>query len=106
MGRRSPPPPPPRPHHNTNLHLKKGKAPGLQTDSLDIFIRLARRCQNPNTKKGLKPFADTLATFFTLVANGRVPDTFKTGLRTTYLVALQKDPNDLNKLYPAAFLRQ
>ncbi len=82
------------------LHLKKGKAPGLQVDSLDIFIHLAKRCRNLNAKKKLKPFASALASFFTLVANGDCPEDIQAIFRTTYLVALEKDPNDHTKLRP------
>ncbi len=82
------------------LHLKKGKAPGLQVDSLDIFIHLAKRCRTPQAKKKLKPFASTLAAFFTLVANGDYPEDIRSILTTTYLVALEKDPNNHKKLRP------
>ncbi|KAL7526297.1 hypothetical protein ACHAXR_004116, partial [Thalassiosira sp. AJA248-18] len=86
---------------NDILHLKKGKAPGLQVDSLDLFIHLAQRCRNGSAKKKkLTPFASTLANFFTIVANADYPDKIQSIFRTTYLVALQKDPNDLTKLRP------
>ena len=81
--------------------LNKGKAGGLQADSLDLFIKLAR---NPNRgKKKKTQFANkrkTMAHFFTSIANGEVPDKIGRILRTTYLVALQKDPDDLSKLRP------
>ena len=55
--------------------LNKGKAGGLQADSLDLFIKLAR---NPNRgKKKKTQFANkrkTLAHFFTSIANGEVPE--------------------------------
>ena len=82
------------------LHLKRGKGPGLQVDSLDIFIHLAQRCRGQQSKKKLHPFASTLAKFFTHVANGDYPKEVKAVFRTTYLVALQKDPSDLKKLRP------
>ena len=41
-----------------------------------------------------------LAVIFTALANGNVPPIIIHVLRTTYLVALQKDPNDSTKLRP------
>ena len=82
------------------LHLKKGKAPGIQVDSIDLFIHLANRCKQPNAKHGLKPFASTLASFFTIISNGEIPPKLVDIFRTTYLVALEKDPNDNTKLRP------
>ena len=82
------------------LHLKKGKAPGIQVDSIDLFIYLAQRCKQPNAKHGLKPFASTLASFFTTAANGEIPEKLVNIFRTTYLVALEKDPIDKTKLRP------
>ena len=55
--------------------LNKGKAGGLQIDSLDLFIKLVR---NPNKGEQKKSqFANrrkNLAQFFTSIANGEVPD--------------------------------
>ncbi|KAL7529651.1 hypothetical protein ACHAXR_003079, partial [Thalassiosira sp. AJA248-18] len=86
---------------NDILHLKKGKAPGLQVDSLDIFIHLAQRCRNGSAKKKqLTPFTSTLAKFFTIVANADYPEKIQKQFQTTYLVAFQKDPNNLTKLRP------
>ena len=42
----------------------------------------------------------TIAAFFTIVINGEVGPRIKELLRTTYTVALQKDPEDLKKLRP------
>lgn len=86
---------------NNILHLKKGKATGLQVDSIDLFIILAQRSRHNNSKKkSLKPFSFTLAEFFTLVANGKIPKSLISIYRTTYLVALEKDPDDNTKLRP------
>ena len=86
---------------NNILHLKKGKATGLQVDSIDLFIILAQRCRHNNSKKKtLKSFSSTLAEFFTLVANGKIPKSLISIYRTTYLVALEKDPDDNTKLRP------
>ena len=84
--------------------LKKGRAPGVQVDSLDIFIKLAnRRAMSHRKKKKRKKTADTdatLAAFFTIIINGEVGPRIKKLIRTTYTVALQKDPEDLKKLRP------
>lgn len=82
------------------IHLKRGKGAGLQVDSLDLFIHVAKKCRTSSNKQKVTPFATTLANFFTLVANGDYPDSIKCIFRTTYLVALQKDPDDLRKLRP------
>ena len=80
----------------TKLH--RGKAPGLQCDSLDLYIKLAKRIRLSDPK-GLRQ-ARSLASFFQKIINGEVPTKFKHFLRTTYLVALEKDPDDKTKLRP------
>ena len=85
--------------------LNKGKAGGQQVDSLDLFIKLAR-----SRNKGKKKAAQfnnrhkTLAAFFSSIANTDVSNKVARILRTTYLVALQKDPEDLSKLRPLGVL--
>ncbi|EED86272.1 predicted protein, partial [Thalassiosira pseudonana CCMP1335] len=81
------------------LHLKNGKAPGIQVDSLDVFIKLAQRCKR-STAKGTPPLARNLASLFSAVANGEIPESAQHCLRTTYLVALAKDKTDDTKLRP------
>ena len=81
------------------MHLKKGKAPGIQVDSLDVFIKLAQRCKR-STAKGTPPLARNLASLFSAVANGEIPESAQHCLRTTYLVALAKDKTDDTKLRP------
>lgn len=84
--------------------LNKGKACDLQLGSLDLFIHLAK-AQLKLGKKGAKRSSagkcrKQLAELFTHVVNGEVPPKVQNILRTTYLVALQKDPEDLSKLRP------
>jgi len=82
--------------------LNKGKAPGLQVDSLDLFIKIARMQKKGKNRSNAK-YANRhkiLARFFTIIANGEVPAKIGDILRTTYLVALQKDPKDFTKLRP------
>ena len=56
--------------------LKRGRAPGVQVDSLDIFIKLQRRRAMENRKKKKRrkntAVASTLASFFTIIINGDV----------------------------------
>ena len=56
--------------------LKKGRAPGVQVDSLDLFIKLSRRRAMENRKKKKRRKVNsadaTIATFFTIVINGEV----------------------------------
>ena len=56
--------------------LKRGQAPGVQADSLDIFIKLQRRRAMENRKKKKQQMntevASTLAVFFTIIINGEV----------------------------------
>jgi hypothetical protein len=83
--------------------VQRGKAPGLQCDSLDIYVKIANRQTRYDRKhegRDDKHLARTLAKFFTIVANGDVSDKFTSILRTTYTVALVKDPDDLTKLRP------
>ena len=81
--------------------LRRGKAPGPELDSLDIFIKLAgcyTRAHKRKQKCSIR--LETLAEFFTILANGDVPPRIATILRTTYLVALSKDPTDQSKIRP------
>ena len=81
--------------HIESLH--RGKAPGLQADSLDIFIELAARIKEERLPASLPQH---LSAIFTHIANGDVPPILVHVIRTTYLVALQKDPEDCTKLRP------
>jgi len=81
--------------------LHRGKAAGPELDSLDIFIKLAgcyTRAKKRHTKCDIR--LEVLAKFFTIIANGDVPPKIVKILRTTYLVALSKDPTDHTKLRP------
>jgi len=82
----------------TLTHLNRGKATGIQCDSLDIYIKAARRIDFKNAKDLRK--AQAIAEFFNKVINGDIPEPFKRYLRQTYLVALEKDPDDKTKLRP------
>ena len=82
------------------LKLKKGKAPGLQCDSLDIFIALASRIKNASKSNPCPTSADTLATIFNHLANGDPPPKIQEIFKNTYLVALHKDESDPTKLRP------
>lgn len=79
-------------------HLNRGKATGINCSSLDLYNN-ARRRLNLNEKQDQEK-ADALAGFFSKVINGEVPDKFKQFIRQTYLVALEKDPDDKSKLRP------
>lgn len=79
-------------------HLNRGKATGIHCDSLDLYINAAKRL-NLNDNDDLRR-ANALAGFFSKVINGEVPDEFKHFIRQTYLVALEKDPDDKAKLRP------
>eukprot|EP00956_Cyclotella_meneghiniana_P026933 scaffold59456_cov45-Cyclotella_meneghiniana.AAC.1 len=78
--------------------LSRGKAAGLYGDSLDLYIKSARRLNLEKEEDLVK--ARRLAKFFSNVANGNVPSQFQAVLRKTYLVALEKDPEDKLKLRP------
>eukprot|EP00956_Cyclotella_meneghiniana_P037754 scaffold143726_cov74-Cyclotella_meneghiniana.AAC.5 len=78
--------------------LQRGKAAGLYGDTLDLYIKCARSL-NLNDANDLEK-AKRLAKLFSLVANGQVPAGFQAILRKTYLVALEKDPDDKTKLRP------
>ncbi len=84
-------------------HLHRGKAPGIYVDSLDIYVELATRyLYNENLIKSGRSagVSKVLAKFFTHVVNGDVGPKVKFLLRTTYTVALHKDPDDDTKLRP------
>ena len=78
--------------------LNRGKAAGLYGDTLDLYIKCARNLNllDPNDLQKAK----RLAKLFSLVASGQVPTGFQAVLRKTYLVALEKDPDDKSKLRP------
>ena len=81
--------------------LSRGKAPGLEIDSLDIFIKLARKFRTAKKKKKTTKIRPTvLARFFTILASGDLNPRILDIIRTTYLVALRKDANDNKKLRP------
>jgi hypothetical protein len=81
--------------------LNRGKAPGNNVDSLDIYIKLAKSYQRAQKKKKKSPIKPTtLAQFFTIVANGQVTPKIKDLLQTTYMVALRKSETDPRKLRP------
>ena len=85
----------------TFSRLRRGKGVGFELDSLDIFIKLAcahKRARKRDHKSIVH--LTTLASFFTILANGDVTDPIKRILRTTYLVALHKDPTNDLKLRP------
>jgi hypothetical protein len=82
----------------TLTHLNKGKATGINCDSLDLYINAARHINLSNPKDFEK--ANALAGFFNKVINGDVPSQFQTFIRQTYLVALEKEPDDKTKLRP------
>ena len=81
--------------------LNKGKAGGQQVDSLYLSIELAQS-RNKGEKKAAQfnNRHNILVAFFSSIANAEVPNKVARILRTTYLVALQKDPSDLSKLRP------
>ncbi|KAL7502262.1 hypothetical protein ACHAXN_000775, partial [Cyclotella atomus] len=83
---------------STLSHLHRGKATGVHCDSLDIYIKTARRI-DLSTPTGLQK-AQHLASFFEQIVNGNVSEQFKHFIRQTYLVALEKDPDDKTKLRP------
>ncbi|KAL7506974.1 hypothetical protein ACHAXN_005043 [Cyclotella atomus] len=74
------------------------KATGVHCDSLDLYIKAARRLDLTQLDQCRQ--AKALAGFFNHVTNGEVPEQFQTFLRQTYLVALEKDPDDKTKLRP------
>jgi hypothetical protein len=82
----------------TLSHLHCGKATGIHCDSLDIYIKSARRL-SLNDADGLRK-ATALSQFFCKIINGDIPEPFKHFIRQTYLVALEKDPDDKTKLRP------
>lgn len=83
---------------HTLSHLNRGKATGIQCDSLDIYVIASRRLDLSNPTDARR--ANALASFFNKIINGDVPPQFQTFLRQTYLVALEKDELDKSKLRP------
>ena len=79
--------------------LNKGKAPGTQCDSLDIFYKLARLIQRRRNQTDIISPSD-VTQFFQNIANAEIPSRIIQILRMTYLVAHEKDPEDTTKLRP------
>ena len=79
--------------------LNKGKAPGTQCDSLDIFYKLERLIhQHRNQLDSINP--TNFTQFFQNIANAEIPSRIVQILQTTYLVALENDAEDKTKLRP------
>eukprot|EP00956_Cyclotella_meneghiniana_P036909 scaffold132214_cov20-Cyclotella_meneghiniana.AAC.1 len=78
--------------------LNRGKLAGLFGDIVNLYIKCARRLDLNNPDDYQK--AKRLAKLFSLVASRQIPPGFQAVLRKTYLVALEKDPNDKSKLRP------
>ena len=79
--------------------LNCGNAGGLQVDSLDLFVKVAK-WQKKGKNKRYSDREKILAKLFTDIVNGKVPAKTVKIQRTTYLIALEKDPDDLSKLQP------
>ena len=90
--------------HKLQSEVNRSKATGIHSDSLDIYIKAARRIKLSDAN-GLKQ-ATILAQFFSRIVNGEIPQQFKTFIRQTYLVALEKDPEDKTKLRPHSVSHQ
>jgi len=80
--------------------LNRGKAGDINVGTLDLFIKIANYQKRSKKAKYTKK-QKLLAKFFSIVANNsNIPEKIGNILRTTYLVALEKDPTDLSKLRP------
>ena len=83
--------------------LPKGKALGIQGDSLDLFIRLVQKRIPHNTDFKQLPkshIAKALATFFSNIANAKYGKRERNHMNTIYFVAFHKDPTNKRKLRP------
>ena len=81
--------------------LPKGKAIGIQGDSLDMFAKLVKKkiphqCKTAATS----PVAKDLATFFSNIANAKIGNIERNHINTIYFVAFHKDVNNPKKLRP------
>ena len=82
-------------------NLPKGKALGIQGDSLDMFARLVKkRVPQHHKKKQASPTAQHLATFFSNIANANFGEFERKHINTIYFVAFHKDINNPKKLRP------
>ena len=82
-------------------NLPKGKALGIQGDSLDMFARLVRkRVPQQQQRLPASSIAHDLATFFSNIANANYGNNERTHINTIYFVAFHKDVNNPKKLRP------
>jgi len=82
-------------------NLPKGKALGIQGDSLDMFTRLVKkRVPQQHKKSQSSPTALHLATFFSNIANANFGKYERSHINTIYFVAFHKDVNNPKKLRP------
>jgi len=82
-------------------NLPKGKALGIQGDSLDMFARLVRkRVPQQNKQLPKSSIAHDLAIFFSNIANANFGKKERNHINTIYFVAFHKDVNNPKKLRP------
>ena len=77
---------------NSIRNQNKGKANGLFMDSLDVFIRLAKR-DDADANKAIR-------LLFKRLYNGQIDECMRPYLTNTYLFCLYKDEIDPTKLRP------
>jgi hypothetical protein len=83
----------------TLRRLKRGTASGPFSTSIDVFKDYALYTTTRETTTTY-PYLDAFCSLITLIAQNKIPSAVKPYLAAQYVVALHKDPQNLNKLRP------
>jgi hypothetical protein len=77
---------------------KRGTAPGPFTDSIDLFRDFATYTTHPTQTS--YPYLPMFTELINALAHNQIPTNTKTAFAAQYVIALHKDPNNLNKIRP------
>jgi hypothetical protein len=83
----------------TLRRLKRGTASGPFATSIDVFKDYTLFSTTRETQT-THPYLDAFCNLITLIAHNNIPPTVKPYLAAQYVVALHKDPQNLDKLRP------
>jgi hypothetical protein len=83
----------------TVRHLKRGTASGPFSTSIDVFKDYALFSVIQDTQTQF-PYLETFQTLITHIAHNNIPSAVKPFFSAQYVVALHKDPSNLDKIRP------
>jgi hypothetical protein len=83
----------------TLRHLKRGTATGLFSTSIDLLKDYALYSIQQDDQNTF-PYLETFHELITTIAHNNIPSTVKPYFASQYVVALHKDPHNLDKIRP------